>query len=75
MAAASVVGGPMMGALGVAAAAIGYGIYSMSSSKEEEFEDALEEDSFGGSVVQIAVNGGKQVADGESGKKSSVGFL
>lgn len=59
-------GGPLLGAVSVAAA-IGYSLYTLSS-KEEEFQDAEEEKQPVG-VVKVAKRGGT-----EPGSKLQEGF-
>lgn len=61
-AAAAFAGGPVIGALSVAAAALGYGLYSSYSGKEDFFEDAVEGEIQGG-IVQIALGGGKRLKE------------
>ena len=57
-------GGPVIGAISMAAA-LGYGLYSMTSSKEDDFVDAVEDEADFQPVkgiVKIAVKGG--IVDG-----------
>ncbi len=74
-AAASMAGGPIVGALGVAAAAIGFGIYSFSKkgNDEEFFEDAVEGEIQGG--VKVALAGGSEGGTTNHSAGSSLGFL
>lgn len=66
-------GGPILGAVSVAAA-IGYGIYALSSKPEAEFQDAVEEEEGERKpiqpVVRVAMGGGQtaRLKEGEAQK-------
>jgi hypothetical protein len=70
----AIAGGPVLGAVG-AVAAVGYGIYSLTVSKDDgsEFVDAVEEDPV--VVVQIAPNGGATNKERKRDKGDSSSFL
>ena len=80
----AIAGGPVLGAVS-AVAAVGYGIYSLTTSsngKEDEFVDAVEDDvdnEVAGQrrqvLVQIAPNGGSTMKGGEEKFYDSSSFL
>ena len=67
-------GGPVFGAISVAAA-LGYGIYTMASSKEDDYMDAVEEEEPVKGFVKIAVKGGTVNGQEREIDKNTSSFL